>query len=164
MRVYALGLLGQTLVGVLVRSYFSAARASWYPIGAMALGIVATTWIGVGAIHPWGVLGIAAANAAGITLTAALLLAGMRSRSIPIRVRPVLRELSRPVGAALLAGLAGAFVASRVPQPLPGLAAAGTTVTVVFVLLGWALGAQGIASALRSLPAATRRLPHGRNR
>jgi putative peptidoglycan lipid II flippase len=164
MRVYALGLLGQTLVGVLVRSYFSAARASWYPIGAMALGIVATTWIGVGAIRPWGVLGIAAANAAGITLTAALLLAGMRSRSIPIRVRPVLRELSRPVGAALLAGLAGAFVASRVPQPLPGLAAAGTTVTVVFVLLGWALGAQGIASALRSLPAATRRLPHGRNR
>ncbi len=36
MRVYALGLLGQTLVGVLVRSYFSAGRPTWYPVGAMA--------------------------------------------------------------------------------------------------------------------------------
>jgi putative peptidoglycan lipid II flippase len=163
-RVYALGLLGHTLVGVLVRSYFSAARPSWYPVGAMALGIVATSWIGVLAVGPWGVLGITAANAAGITVTAVLLLAGMRTRSVPIRVRPVLRELSRPLCAALVATAAGAFVASRFPQPLPGLAAGGTTVTVVFVLLGWALGAQGIAPALRSVRPATRRHAHGRNR
>ncbi|MET9729202.1 murein biosynthesis integral membrane protein MurJ [Streptomyces sp. NPDC006458] len=164
MRVYALGLLGQTLVGALARSYFSAARASWYPVGAMALGIVATSWIGVLAVGPWGVRGIAAANAAGITVTAALMLAGMRGRGVPVRMRPVLRELSRPVLAALAAGAAGAFAASRCAGALPGLAAGGTTVTVVFVLLGWALGAQGIAPALRSVRPATRRLPYGRNR
>ncbi|WP_442809858.1 lipid II flippase MurJ, partial [Streptomyces sp. SR27] len=36
MRVYALGLLGQTMVGALVRCYFSAARPLWYPAAAMA--------------------------------------------------------------------------------------------------------------------------------
>ncbi|MFJ5773454.1 murein biosynthesis integral membrane protein MurJ [Streptomyces sp. NPDC093094] len=164
MRVYALGLLGQTLVGVLVRSYFSAARPSWYPVGAMALGIVATSWIGAAATGPFGVLGIAAANAAGITVTAVLLLAGMRRRSVPVRVGPVLRELSRPVRAASAAVLAGAFVASRFQDPLAALASGGATVTAVFVLLGWALDAQGIASALRSVRSATRRLPYGRNR
>ncbi|MGC0331889.1 putative peptidoglycan lipid II flippase [Streptomyces sp. SAI-170] len=164
MRVYALGLLGHTLVGVLVRSYFSAALPSWYPVGTMALGIVATSWLGALTVGPWGVLGITAANAVGITVTAALLLAGMRTRSVPVRVRPVLRELSRPLGAALGAGVAGAFVASRFPDPLPGLAAGGATVTVVFVLLGRALGARGIAPALRSVRPATRRHAHGRNR
>ncbi|CAM5725585.1 Putative peptidoglycan lipid II flippase OS=Streptomyces albaduncus OX=68172 GN=FHS32_000289 PE=4 SV=1 [Streptomyces griseoloalbus] len=39
MRVYALGLLGQTLVGALVRCYFSAGSARWYPLGVMGVGI-----------------------------------------------------------------------------------------------------------------------------
>ncbi|MDQ1029161.1 putative peptidoglycan lipid II flippase [Streptomyces umbrinus] len=77
LRVYALGLLGQTLVGVLIRTYFSAGRPTWYPIGAMTAGVVATTWMGVGTVDSWGVSGIAAANAVGITVTAALLLAGL---------------------------------------------------------------------------------------
>ncbi|MFF0157601.1 murein biosynthesis integral membrane protein MurJ [Streptomyces sp. NPDC005263] len=76
MRVYALGLLGQTLVGVLMRSYFSAGRPAWYPTVAMAAGLGATFWIGAGTVGTWGVSGIATANAAGITLTAALLLVG----------------------------------------------------------------------------------------
>ncbi|MZD54550.1 lipid II flippase MurJ, partial [Streptomyces sp. SID5606] len=89
MRVYALGLLGQTVVGALARSYFSAGRASWYPLGAMAVGIAATAGAGAWAVGPWGVTGIAAANAAGITVTGALLLAGMGPRSVPVRVRRV---------------------------------------------------------------------------
>ncbi|MDQ0760915.1 lipid II flippase MurJ [Streptomyces canus] len=76
MRVYALGLLGQTLVGVLIRSYFSAGRPTWYPTGAMAVGVGATCWIGEATVTSWGVSGIAAANAVGITVTAALLLLG----------------------------------------------------------------------------------------
>ncbi|KOU67276.1 membrane protein [Streptomyces sp. MMG1533] len=76
MRVYALGLLGQTLVGVLIRSYFSAGRPTWYPTGAMAAGVAATFWIGQATVNSWGVSGIAAANAVGITVTAALLLLG----------------------------------------------------------------------------------------
>ncbi|MFK0105056.1 lipid II flippase MurJ [Streptomyces sp. NPDC091217] len=160
MRVYALGLLGQTLVGVLVRSYFSAGRATWYPVGAMASGIVVTSWIGVLTVGPYGVVGIAAANATGITTTAALLLAGMGRRSVPIRSRRVLAELSRPVRAAVVAAAVGTFVAGRPADPLTGLAAGAATVTFVFVLLGWALDAQGFAPALRFVGTVTRRLAH----
>ncbi|MGA5202422.1 lipid II flippase MurJ [Streptomyces variegatus] len=170
MRVYALGLLGQTLVGALVRSYFCAGRATWYPLGAMAVGIVVTFWIGAASVHSWGVAGIAAANALGITGTAALLLAGLRTgrlkspHSVSVRVRQVLAELSRLVSAALVATAAGAFAASRLPSPAAGLAVGLLTVTFVFVPLTWALGAQSSASALRSLRAVTRRLAHGRFR
>ncbi|WP_266768812.1 murein biosynthesis integral membrane protein MurJ [Streptomyces sp. NBC_01239] len=164
MRVYALGLLGQTLVGVLVRSYFSAGRPTWYPLGAMAAGIVVTTWIGAWSVGSWGVIGITVANAAGITFTAVLLLYGSGPRSVPIRTRQVLIELSRPVRAAVVATIAGAFVAHALPSPLLGLTVGCTTVTVVFVLLGWALGAQGFAPALESVRSVTRRLSHGRFR
>ena len=164
MRVYALGLLGQTLVGVLVRSYFSAGRPTWYPVGAMAAGIVVTSWIGAYAVGPWGVIGIAVANATGITFTAVLLLCGSGPRSAPIRTRQVLIELSRPVRAAVVATIAGAFVAHALPSPLLGLTAGCTTVTVVFALLGWALGAQGFAPALETVRSVTRRLIHGRSR
>ncbi|CAL9425758.1 lipid II flippase MurJ [Streptomyces sp. enrichment culture] len=165
MRVYALGLLGQTVVGALARSYFSAGRASWYPLGAMAVGIAATAGIGVCAAGSWGVTGIAAANAAGITVTAALLLAGMGERSVPVRVRRVLGRLAGPVAASAGATAAGALAAGRCGSPALGLAAGALTVTVVFVLLGRALGVQGVTSALsslRSLPSVlSRRLPHG---
>ncbi|MET9758100.1 lipid II flippase MurJ [Streptomyces sp. NPDC006372] len=170
MRVYALGLLGQTLVGALVRSYFSAGRASWYPLGAMTAGITATSLIGAATVRSWGVAGIAAANALGITVTAALLLAGLRTgrhespHSVSVRGRQVLAELSRLVCAAVAATAVGAFTASRLPSPAAGLTAGLLTVTLVFVSLAWALGAQGSASALRSLRAVTRRLPHGRFR
>ncbi|MEU6667617.1 lipid II flippase MurJ [Streptomyces sp. NPDC046727] len=160
MRVYGLGLLGQTLTGVLVRSYFSAGRASWYPVAAMAAGIVATSWLGAWTVGSWGVTGIAAANATGITLTAALLLAGMGHRSVPIRTGAVLHELSRPLRAAVPAAVAGGLVASLPSSPLAGLAAGGATVTVVFVLLAWALRAQGFAPALRAVRTLTRRLAH----
>ncbi|MEU9922221.1 lipid II flippase MurJ [Streptomyces griseoluteus] len=166
MRVYAVGLLGQTLTGVLVRSYFSAGRPTWYPLGAMSAGVFATCLIGAATVGTRGVTGIAAANATGITLTAVLLLSGMRGprhgrrRGVPIRTRHVLRELSRPAGAALGAALAGAWVASLPAGALAGLAAGGLTVITVFVLLGWALGAQGFAPALRSVRTHTRRLAH----
>ncbi|MER5516020.1 lipid II flippase MurJ [Streptomyces sp. NPDC002763] len=160
MRVYALGLLGQTMVGVLVRSYFSAGRATWYPVGAMAAGIAVTSWLGTMAVDRYGVIGIAAANATGITVTAVLLLSGMGPRSVPIRIRRVLAELSRPVRAAVVATVVGTFVAGRPADPLTGLAAGTTAVTAIFVLLGWALDAQGFAPALRSVGTVTRRLAH----
>ncbi|GAA3915398.1 lipid II flippase MurJ [Streptomyces lacrimifluminis] len=166
MRVYAVGLLGHTLVGALVRSYFSSNRPTWYPLAAMAVGIVATSWIGAWAVGPWGVCGIAAANAAGITLSAALLLYGMGPRSVPIRTGQVLAELSKPVRAAVCATAAGAFVTSRIDGPT-GLAAGTATVTVVYFLLGRLMRAQAVQSlvlALRSVRSMTRRLPHARKR
>ncbi|MFB7503116.1 murein biosynthesis integral membrane protein MurJ [Streptomyces broussonetiae] len=160
MRIYALGLLGQTLTGVLVRSYFSAGRATWYPVTAMAAGIAATSCIGAWSVGSWGVTGIAAANAIGITVTAVLLLAGMGRRSVPVRVPRLLRELSRPLRAATIAALAGEFATRLSASPLAGLVAGGATVTVVFVLLGGALGDQGCTAALRTVGTLTRRLAH----
>ncbi|PWI09670.1 murein biosynthesis protein MurJ [Streptomyces sp. NWU339] len=170
MRVYALGLLGQTLVGTLIRSYFSAGRPSWYPLAAMGVGIAATSLIGAVAVRPWGVAGIAAANAVGITVTAALMLAGLRTArrggagGVRLRVRQVLAELSRPVLASAGATVAGAFAASRADSPLTGLAAGCLTVTAVFVALSLALGVQGSASAVRSVRTITRKLTHDRFR
>ncbi|MFF9309549.1 murein biosynthesis integral membrane protein MurJ [Streptomyces sp. NPDC014748] len=171
MRVYALGLLGQTLVGALVRSYFSAGRPRWYPVAAMAAGIAVTSWTGAAAVGPFGVAGIAAANALGITVTAALLLTGLRkgrraaADGVSVHLRQVLAELSRPVRAAVVATVAGAFVASRPDSAPAGLVAGLLTVTAVFVPLTLALGGpQGRTSALRSVRTVTRRLAHGRNR
>ncbi|MEV0694173.1 lipid II flippase MurJ [Streptomyces sp. NPDC050388] len=170
MRVYALGLLGQTLVGTLIRSYFSAGRPSWYPLAVMGVGIAATSLIGAVAVRPWGVAGIAAANAVGITVTAALLLAGLRTArrggagGVRLRVRQVLAELSRPVLTSAGATVAGAFAASRVDSPVAGLAAGCLTVTAVFVALSLALGVQGSASAVRSVRTITRKLTHDRFR
>lgn len=186
MRVYALGLLGQTVVGALARSYFSAGRASWYPFGAMAVGVVATAVVGARAVGPWGVTGIAAANAVGITVTAALLLAGMGPRSVPVRIRRVLGDLGRPVLAAAVATGAGALAAARVTgasgaSGVSGAAADGAqaglplavgaaTVGGVFVALCLVLGVRGLDTALapvrpaRFLHPVTRRHPHGRFR
>ena len=161
MRVYALGLLGQALVGALVRSYFSAGRPTWYPVAAMTAGVVVTSWIGAATVGSWGVLGIAAANAAGITLTALLLLHGMERCSVPIRTRQVLARMGRPLRAAVVAGGVGAFCASRIDSPALGLAAGGATVTVVFLLLARTPGGQGLIPVLRTAP---RRIPHARVR
>lgn len=117
MRVYAVGLLGQVLVGALVRSYFSRGRPTWYPLFAMTAGIIATSWIGALTVGSWGVCGIAAANAAGITVSALLLLYGMGPRSVPIHTRRVVVELGKPVRAALVASVAGALCASRAHSP-----------------------------------------------
>lgn len=175
MRVYALGLLGQTLVGALVRCYFSAGRPSWYPLGVMAAGIVATSLIGAATVGRWGVAGIAAANAFGITATAVLLLTGLRtahpggsasgSAGVSVGVRKVLAELSRPVLASVLAVAAGAFAASRFESPVAALAAGCTTVAAVFVPLALSVPVtRRSASALRSVRTVTRRLTHGRTR
>lgn len=160
-RVYALGLLGHTLVGALVRSYFCSGRPTWYPLFAMTAGVVATGWAGALAVGPWGVRGIAAANAAGVTLTAVLLLYGMGPRSVPIRTRAVVSEIGKPLRAALTAAVTGALCASGVDSPLLGLVVGCTVVTFVFALLAWAFRVEGFASAVRSV---TRRVQNARFR
>ncbi|MFG3548140.1 lipid II flippase MurJ [Streptomyces sp. NPDC047725] len=167
LRVYATGLLGQTLVGVLIRSYFSTGRPTWYPVGAMAAGIAATSSIGAGTVGPWGVAGIAAANVAGITLTAALLLTGLRhgpGRPADVRGAEV-TEQWRPGSAAPrpphdLAAAApgpvprhgvGRGVPVRVPRVLAELgrlvlAATGATAAGAFAANGPASPAAGLTA------------------
>lgn len=167
LRVYTLGLLGHTLVGALVRSYFSTGRATWYPTGVMAVGMVATAVTGVWTVGLWGACGIAAANSAGITLTALLLLHGLGRHSVAVRVRRVVAELAKPVGAAACAAGAGFVCAQSFPSPLASLTAGCLGVTVVYLLLVWALDAAGARSlapsALLTIRCSlTRRHSHGR--
>lgn len=157
MRVYAVGLLGHTLVGALVRSYFSAGRTTWYPLGAMGVGALATVALGAWAVEPWGVRGIAGANAAGITLTALLLLHGLGPRSVPVRVRRVVLELARPVYAAVCAGGAGLVCAGLFASPAAAVAAGCACVTALFLLLAWILDAAGARALLLPVAHAVRR-------
>jgi putative peptidoglycan lipid II flippase len=167
MRVYAAGLLGQTLVGALVRSYFAAGRTTWFPLGAMGVGALATVVVGACVVQPWGARGIAAANAAGITLTALLLLHGLGPRSVPVRVRRVVAELARPVCAAVCATGAGLVCAGLFVSPAASVAAGCAGVTAVFLLLVWILDAAGARSLLLPVVrfvrhSVTRKLGHGR--
>ncbi|OEV29041.1 virulence factor MviN [Streptomyces nanshensis] len=132
MRVYSCGLIGHSLVGALARPFFADARPTWYPAGAMAVGLLITVAAGAVAVHPWGVHGIAAANAAGILTAALLLLYGLGARVVAIDVGRVAAGLVRLLLAAVAATAAGWGVARALADPLAGAAAGGVTVLVVF--------------------------------
>jgi putative peptidoglycan lipid II flippase len=156
MRVYALGLLGQSLVGALVRPYFSAARPTWYPAAAMAVGLLVTAVADGMAVGPWGVYGIAAGNAAGITVTAGLLLRGLGALSIAVRVRSVAPGLAKTALAAGAAAGAGWLLTTRVPDALGAAAACGLLVPTVFTATAVALRVPELPTTLAT---ATRRAP-----
>ncbi|MFI0940816.1 lipid II flippase MurJ [Streptomyces sp. NPDC021020] len=147
MRVYALGLLGQTLVGALVRPYFSAARPTWFPVAAMAAGLAVTLAADAAAVGAWGAYGIAAGNAAGISLTAVLLLRGLPARAVPVRVGALAVVVARYVLAAAVAAGAG-WCTVRL---LPGSAVAGAGACCLTVPLAFAAAAAAAGAPLRSL-------------
>ncbi|TJZ55946.1 virulence factor MviN [Streptomyces piniterrae] len=132
MRVYALGLLGHSLVGALIRPFSAAARTTWYPAAAMAAGLAITLLAGVYAVRWWGVPGIAAANAAGITATALLMLRGLGSRVVAIEVRRVATGLGRLTLAAAAAAATGGPLAALAAPPLLVAAAGALLVPAVF--------------------------------
>ncbi len=148
MRVYATGLLGHCLVSALGRPFFSSGRPTWYPAAAMAAGLVVTTVAGAAAVGRWGVYGIAAANAAGISATAMLLLCGLGSRVIAIQVRSISVSLARLVVAAAVAAAAGLLAGPLVPDPLLSAAIGALLVPAVFLLTGLAVRAPEVLHLL----------------
>lgn len=148
MRVYALGLLGQCLVGALGRPFFSAVRPTWFPAAAMAAGLLVNTVAGALTVGPWGVYGIAGSNALGITVTAVLLLRGLGSRVVSIHVRGVALTLARLSAAAVAACAAGTLLAPLVPGALPSLAAGCLLVPGVFAAAALALRAPEVVGLL----------------
>ena len=171
MRVYSLGLLGQAMVGALVRPFFSTrpvvafgtaparsgSRSDWFPLGAMALGLLVTTLIGLAAVGRHGAIGLAAANATGITLTAVLLLVGIRTRGVALRLRTVLLDQSRLLAAAALAA-AAAYAAARpiAAQALPSVLLGAVAGVAVFVLAAAALRAPVVTGPLGACAARLR--------
>ncbi|MFF9016079.1 lipid II flippase MurJ [Streptomyces sp. NPDC014870] len=160
MRVYALGLLGQTTVGTLVRCYFSAARPLWYPAAAMAAGLALTAVAGVVCAGWWGAVGIAAANALGITLTAVLMLRGAHRQAIPVRVRYLGEGLLRLATAAAWATAAGWLASALIAHAVLSVTvASGVCVAVFLLFLACAARAPDIPPLTRT---ASRRLAHAR--
>nr|WP_310724848.1 lipid II flippase MurJ [Streptomyces sp. N2A] len=132
MRVYALGLLGHSLAGALIRPFCAAGRPTWYPAGAMAAGLLVTAGAGPAAVRWWGAPGLAAANAAGITTTAVLLLHGLGTRVVAVRVRRIAAGLGRLALAAAAAVAVGGPLAALPADPLLGAAAGALLVPAVF--------------------------------
>ncbi|WP_374115585.1 murein biosynthesis integral membrane protein MurJ [Streptomyces sp. NK15101] len=160
MRVYALGLLGQTMVGALVRCYFSAARPLWYPAAAMAAGLATTAAAGVPGAHYWGAVGIAAANALGITLSAVLLLRGAHRQAVPVRVDRLGEGLLRLATAGAWATGVGWLCQLAIDSALLAVVVAGLVVAGVFLLF---IACAAQAPEIPPLPrSAFRRTPHAR--
>ncbi|MFD9860288.1 murein biosynthesis integral membrane protein MurJ [Streptomyces alboflavus] len=156
MRVYAVGLLGHTLVGALARAHFSVGRATWAPLAAMGVGILTTAGAGFLTVGTWGVYGIAGANAAGICVTAVLLLYALGPRAVPLRTRAVAGQLGRLALAAACAAGLGAWCAHHVGPPVAAVAAGGLVVGVSFVAAGWGLGVPALRTAAARVGAAAR--------
>jgi putative peptidoglycan lipid II flippase len=157
MRLYATGLLGHCLVSALGRPFFSTGRPTWFPAVAMAAGLAVTVAAGALAVGAFGVNGIAAANAAGISTTALLLLRGLGSRGVAIQVRSVGGRIGRLTVAAAAATAAGLFAAPLTGGPLQSLAAGALLLPAVFLLTARALRAP---EAVHLLGLARRRLFH----
>ncbi|MFE5714863.1 lipid II flippase MurJ [Streptomyces sp. NPDC056501] len=160
MRVYALGLLGQTMVGALVRCYFSAARPLWYPAAAMAAGLVTTTVAGIPGAHYWGAVGIAAANALGITFSAVLLLRGAHRQAVPVQVDRLGEGLLRLATAGAWATGAGWLCSVAIDSPALSVTVATAVVVGVFLLF---IACAAKAPEIPPLPrSASRRTDHAR--
>ncbi|MFI9104121.1 murein biosynthesis integral membrane protein MurJ [Streptomyces fildesensis] len=159
MRVYALGLLGQSMVGALVRPFFSAARPTWYPAAAMAAGLLITITAGAVTVGYWGIYGIAGANAAGITATAVLLLRGLGAQMIAIRARTVAAGLGRLVVAAAAATAAGWATARLLPGPLLSTTVCCLVVPAIFTAAAAAVRVPEVPHLLATVK---RKLPHVR--
>ncbi|GAA2234672.1 MULTISPECIES: lipid II flippase MurJ [Kitasatospora] len=141
----------------------------WYPVAAMAFGLLVTIGVGLVAVPRTGALGIAAGNAAGITATAALLLRGLPPRGIALRLPRVLGGQARLLAAAVGAAAAGTAAGALTADPLLSTLFGGGCVLLVFAVLGTAFGAAEVRGPVLALvralcpnPAAEGKLPHGR--
>ncbi|HSK60976.1 MAG TPA: lipid II flippase MurJ, partial [Actinomycetospora sp.] len=159
LQVYVLGLVGQGVVEVLCRSFFSRDRPSWYPAVVMVGGLVVTAVVGALLLGPLGAPGIALANAAGITVVALLLVPGsgldLDRRALPRLARSA-SLLLLPTAAAAAAGLLLAGVLGGV-APAVAVLVGGIGMTVAFglVLLAherWMPGRALLARARTSTP------------
>ncbi|WP_308380124.1 lipid II flippase MurJ [Streptomyces sp. ISL-43] len=146
MRVYGLGLLGHCLVGALSRPFFSTARPIWFPALAMGAGLLVNIVAGAFAVGWWGTYGIAAANAAGISTTAGLLLTGLGSRIIAIQVRRVAVSIGRLSVAAVAACATGWIAGPMIPDPTVSAALGCLLVPAMFGATGMAIRALEITA------------------
>ncbi len=163
MRVYALGLLGHCLVGALSRPFFSTARPTWFPALAMGAGLLVNITAGAFAVRWWGTYGIAAANAAGISTTAVLLLTGIGSRIIGIQFRRVALSISRLTLASVAACGTAWIAGPMIPDPLLSAALGCLLVPAMFGASGMAIRALEVTLLSAQIAQMTQRFRNVRN-
>lgn len=149
MRVYALGLPGQSITAVAVIAFFSAIRVTWFPALALSGCLALTAAVDLAVASRLGVSGLAAGNAVGISVGALLLLGGL-SRQLPALELPRFRRhLLRTVVAGAGAALP-AVVVLRVAADAPSvvrLVVGGLVVMTTYTLIGAALGVEPVRDA-----------------
>jgi putative peptidoglycan lipid II flippase len=159
MRVYAFGLFGHAMVGVLCRPFFTGERPSWFPAAAMAVGLATNAVVAIVAVPHFGGPAIAAANGAGITATAVLLLVGVRRRVIEVSL-PELGAAAARLGLAAAGAAAAGFAIGRATAGMPHAVVAlagGVTMLVAFLALAHVLGVREVAAVAAQLRAKVRR-------
>ncbi|MEU9871685.1 lipid II flippase MurJ [Actinomadura sp. NPDC048021] len=153
LRVYALGLWGQMAVGLAARAFFAQKKPTWRPAAVLAAGLAVTAAIGGAFAASAGTLALAAANAAGITLAAVLMLAGLRRGVAPVPLRRIAADVARLVLAAAGACAAGTLAAGALDAPpVVRLAAGGLAVAAVFAVLAVLAGPGLVAPWIASRP------------
>ncbi|MGW0400863.1 murein biosynthesis integral membrane protein MurJ, partial [Streptomyces sp. NPDC003002] len=162
MRIYGLGLLGHCLVGALSRPFFSTARPTWFPALAMGAGLLVNIVAGALAVGWWGIYGIAAANAAGISTTAVLLLTGLGSRIVAIQVRRVVVSISRLAVAAVAACATGWIAGPMIPDPMLSAALGCLLVPAMFGATGMAIRALEVTALPAQISQLTQRFRNAR--
>ncbi|MER5929570.1 lipid II flippase MurJ [Streptomyces sp. NPDC002054] len=162
MRVYGIGLLGHCMVGALSRPFFSAARPTWFPALAMGAGLLVNIVAGAFTARWWGTYGIAAANAAGISTTAALLLTGLGTRVISIEVRRVAISLGRLAVAAAAACGTGWLAGPMIHDPLLSAGLGCLLVPAMFAATGMAIRALEVTALPAQIAQLTQRFRHVR--
>lgn len=121
--VYVAGLLAQGVVNVTVLTLFASSRRSWLPGVVLAAALTVTALTAVALAGPWGAPGIAAGNAAGITVAAVLLAARLRARGL-LRWGPLIGTLGRAAALATLGALGTTVLVQGLSGSLAGLGTA----------------------------------------
>lgn len=143
LRLYVLGVLGHTLVGILVMPYFSTTASVWTPGRVALIGLAVTGAVGL-VLLPWlGAAGLAAGNAAGITAMMLMMLLRLGRAAAPVDGKALAVHLGRCAAAAAIAVLLGAAVL-RLPvlddlPALPRVTGCGLFVLAVYVRVGLTL-------------------------
>jgi putative peptidoglycan lipid II flippase len=143
MRVYAFGLFGHAMVGVLCRPFFTGERPDWFPAVAMGVGLAVNAVLAALLVPHFGGPAIAAANGAGITVTAVLLLVGMRRRVIDVSLASLGAAAARLGLAAAVAAVAG-VLCGRVTHGAVSVFLGGAVMLAVFAVVAYASGVRRV--------------------
>jgi len=149
LRIYSLGLLAQTLIFVVIRAFFTHRSSLWLPVQAASIGLAVTVAVDLALVRNLGAEGLAAGNAAGITVMALVLIWNMKRRVVNVSSRRLASFFVRAFGAALLAGCCALPVVlleglTRLPESAE-LLLGGTVLGLAYLFLGRLLKIEEVA-------------------